>query len=118
MATDVVLESSRVIILLVIRLATGVGCFVMLSETNPMPGINDRPLFYDLWRRPGAAYYLNSRNGKNVGWDINYFTFDFTSLTSDNLIQQVNQSTDVTVPGVAAPYNANTSAAFVRLVED
>ncbi len=34
MATDVVLESSRVIILLVIRLATGVGCFVMLSETS------------------------------------------------------------------------------------
>ncbi len=96
----------------------GVLRYAVRNEFYPMPGINDRPLFYDLWRRPGAAYYLNSRNGKNVGWDINYFTFDFTSLTSDNLIQQLNQTTDATVPGVAAPYNANTSAAFVRLVED
>lgn len=80
--------------------------------------VNDRPLFFDLWRRPGAIYYLDAQksadlgDGKQnyLGWDFNYFTFDFYGVTAGDLIGS-------TVSNVDAPYNVDTSAAFVRLVE-
>lgn len=64
----------------------------------------DRPLFYDLYLRPGAIYWLNQRgdlNGEEVreaesiGWDFNYFTFDFNVLSASNVFttkDQENQS--------------------------
>lgn len=72
-----------------------------------------RPLFYDLYRRPGAVYWLAENHylergpayNKNViAWDFNYFTFDFNYMTNDNPF---------------ANDNANVSdACFVRCVED
>ncbi|WP_294593566.1 hypothetical protein [uncultured Bacteroides sp.] len=47
----------------------------------PSPGVNDRPLFYDLFRRPGAAYWYKQQEGTELAWDINYFTFDFNNLS-------------------------------------
>lgn len=55
-----------------------------------------RPLFYDLYKRPGAIYWYNNQvPGANVegtdenclGWDINYFTFDFNFIGTGNLIK-------------------------------
>ena len=51
----------------------------------PSPGINVRPLFYDLFRRPGAIYWYAQRSNAPLGWDINYFTFDFNNINSVDL---------------------------------
>lgn len=71
---------------------------------------NNTPLFYDIYMRPGAVYWLNkySRNkghsmGQDfeyvIGWDFNYFTFDFFPY------------------GVSAA-NYGKDACFIRCVED
>lgn len=47
--------------------------------------ITYRPLFYDIYKSPGAVYFFNSKETaifNNVAttataWDINYYTFDF-----------------------------------------
>lgn len=52
--------------------------------------INDCPLFYDIYMRPGAIYWydktgqnkINGTTESNVGWDFNYFTFDFYPMGS------------------------------------
>ena len=55
-----------------------------LAETTA----NNSPLFYDIYMRPGAVYWLNKYSKNNnhsmgsefesvIGWDFNYFTFDF-----------------------------------------
>lgn len=70
---------------------------------------NDTPLFYDIYMRPGAVYWLNkySRNKGHsmgadfefvIGWDFNYFTFDFFPY------------------GVSAANNGK-DACFIRCVE-
>lgn len=50
---------------------------------------NNSPLFYDLYMRPGAVYWLGQFRANSklpdemvdhklvIGWDFNYFTFDF-----------------------------------------
>lgn len=74
-------------------------------------GVKDAPLFYDVYMRPGAIYWLNenvtnnyldSTNPKSaIGWDFNYFTFDFFPISKTNV------------------FNGNYSdACFVRCVED
>lgn len=50
-------------------------------------GLIDAPLFYDIYMRPGAVYWLDqyadardidkTENANALGWDFNYFTFDF-----------------------------------------
>ena len=52
-------------------------------------------LFFDVFRRPGAIYWLKSNHPTNdigaggdpdnVGWDFNYFTFDFFPISQSNL---------------------------------
>lgn len=65
-----------------------------------------RPLFYDLYRRPGAIYwwnqsaFVNKERGNCLGWDINYFTFDFNFIGAGNLI-----------------HNDKSDACFIRCVE-
>lgn len=70
---------------------------------------NNTPLFYDIYMRPGAVYWLNkySRNKGHsmgldfeyvIGWDFNYFTFDFFPY------------------GVSAA-NTGKDACFIRCVE-
>ncbi len=54
-------------------------------------GVNDVPLFYDVYKRPGAIYWAREwykDTGSNsispdpvVGWDFNYYTFDFFPIT-------------------------------------
>lgn len=59
-------------------------------EQYPEPGLKLRPLFYDLYMRPGAIYWAKQLVSKNfysrydedvIGWDFNYFTFDFNFIS-------------------------------------
>ncbi|MCM1332385.1 MAG: hypothetical protein NC248_07230 [Bacteroides sp.] len=53
-------------------------------------GVDDCPLLFDAFRRPGAVYWYERPVDKTVdevagtyaGWDINYFTLDFFQITS------------------------------------
>lgn len=81
-------------------------------DRYPDPALGDRPLFYDLYMRSGAIYWLsdysdatdaNGNTDKTIGWDINYFTFDFNFIHKANLY---NNSTD------------GSDACFIRCVED
>lgn len=85
----------------VLRYATG--------RTAPMTTadfVNDRPLFYDLYLRPGAIYWLKEekatggREPNIMGWDINYFTFDFNYVGTGNILK-----------------DTGSDACFVRCVE-
>ena len=59
-----------------------------IFPTNPNGFYTDAstaPLFYDLYMRPGAIYWTEDVTGTGiwgttVGWDINYFTFDFNRI--------------------------------------
>lgn len=68
--------------------------------------VADRPLFYDLYLRPGAIYWLKEektsggREAKIIGWDINYFTFDFNYVGTGNVLK-----------------DTGSDACFVRCVE-
>lgn len=64
----------------------------------PEPGLGDRPLFYDLFMRPGALYWLERKNNGQTNLDINYFTFDFNVM-------------DLSGSG-------DSDACFIRCVED
>ena len=51
-------------------------------------GVAGAPLFYDVYMRPGAIYWLSNYvyvtepgDGPTTGWDFNYFTFDFYPIT-------------------------------------
>lgn len=66
------------------------------GRTNYYKGATERPLFYDIFRRPGAIYWLNQQIDKNLltptdgpslGWDINYFSFDFNFISTGNMIR-------------------------------
>lgn len=57
-----------------------------------------RPLLWDLYRRPGANYWANemktgyaiptnSQSKNSVAWDFNYITFDFFPISSDNVMK-------------------------------
>lgn len=77
-------------------------------------GILHRPLFYDKWRRPGALYWLaepvskqlkeDAKANKYLGWDINYFTFDYYGISHGDMVSDDGTTVD-------------SGAAFVRLVE-
>lgn len=80
------------------------------GRTKLYPSPTERPLFYDLYKRPGAIYWLNAEipkdqltptDGASLGWDINYFSFDFNFISSDNLIR-----------------SGGSDACFVRCVVD
>lgn len=83
-------------------------------KEDPYPeGTLGAPLFYDLYMRPGAIYWLkqnvpvndiavnkSDRDAGVIGWDFNYFTFDFFTISQNNV------------------FNGNKSdACFVRCVE-
>lgn len=54
-------------------------------------GIDACPLFFDIFRRPGAIYWFERPTtddleaGFLVGWDFNYFSFDFFPLSEGNV---------------------------------
>lgn len=81
-------------------------------------GVEDAPLFYDVYMRPGAIYwlkedcndnYLDSTNPKSaIGWDFNYFTFDFFPISKTNVFYLDKNQT---------PNKYCSDACFVRCVE-
>lgn len=73
------------------------------------------PLFYDLYKRPGAIYWLNkaatgvaiggqTTDANCAGIDVNYFTFDFNYISRGSLYGWKSQSAD------------NSDACFIRCV--
>ena len=69
--------------------------------------VKDRPLFYDLFRRPGAIYWIDKETtatdgNKKLGWDINYFTFDFNFINVSDVYSN----------------GGDSDACFVRCVVD
>lgn len=86
----------------------------MAEDAGNMPW--NRPLLWDLYRRPGGCYWAYQDNGNEViiagdngsknaiGWDFNYITFDFYPLSAGNVVQNTTEYT-------------NTDAMFVRCVE-
>lgn len=86
-------------------------------ESNPL----QRPLFFDLYKRPGALYWARANDTSiqidgdiqkdSGGLDINYFTFDFNYIEASNTFGR----------GVGTSYQdkrAGTSdALFVRCVD-
>ena len=66
------------------------------GRTKLYPDPKERPLFYDIYKRPGAIYWLNAEipqnqltptDGPSLGWDINYFSFDFNFISTSNMIR-------------------------------
>lgn len=66
------------------------------GRTQLYPSPVERPLFYDIYKRPGGIYWLNAEipqnyftptDGVSLGWDINYFSFDFNFISKGNLIR-------------------------------
>lgn len=80
---------------------------------------NARPLFYDLYKRPGAIYWAKKReavtggldNALKMGLDINYFTFDFTPIDHTSCFGGGGKDS-----GNYTPYNGS-DACFIRCVD-
>ncbi len=72
------------------------------GQTNYHASPTKAPLFYDLFRRPGAVYWSENK-GENdqIGWDINYFTLDFNPIFTNNVFD-----------------GTSSDACFVRCVKD
>lgn len=78
-----------------------------------------RPLFFDVYRRPGGIYWCNSitRNNNNITstknyLDVNYFTFEFTLSGTEPFAGYPSGTNTSTLD------QGDSSAAFIRLVED
>lgn len=78
------------------------GYFPSTTLGAYIDGVNACPLFYDIFMRPGALYYLQNPVTDNfhlkyevfkndptvsqvVAWDFNYFTFDFYPISPGNV---------------------------------
>lgn len=77
------------------------GYFNLAWDSDNYPqAVNDAPLFYDIFKSPGAVYWMRScRIDDNptggpyedgdmdsvCAWDFNYYTLDFFPLTAGNL---------------------------------
>ncbi|MCI9606630.1 MAG: hypothetical protein HFJ94_00475 [Muribaculaceae bacterium] len=66
------------------------GYFSSVNSGSYKDGVSSGPLFFDLFRRPGACYWLDypqthSDTYNYPSWDINYFSFDFGSIPADNV---------------------------------
>lgn len=91
----------------ILRYAAGRTDYYPENEYHPWGNsrVQDRPLFFDLFRRPGAIYWFEREakaqtdNKSKFGWDINYFTFDFNYIDTSNI------------------YGDGSDACFVRCVK-
>lgn len=65
----------------------------------------DKPLLWDLYRRPGGCYWTYKENSgllingaedtkNSMGWDFNYITFDFYPISRDNISNADHTNTD------------------------
>ncbi len=87
---------------------------VAVGHSKYTEGYLGVPLFYDVFMRPGAIYWLKNQALNDIsvdedektkyaiGWDFNYFTFDFFSIMCGNVFSDDYYS----------------DACFVRCVED
>lgn len=101
----------------VLRYSTG--------RTEPMPPneAKDKPLLYDLYRRPGAIYWLESNKAKGdregaedvIAWDFNYFTLDFNHMSANNVFKK--EQGEPNEPG-AKNLKDHSDACFIRCVEE
>lgn len=60
------------------------GYFNAVSESYKL-GVFGAPLFFDIFRSPGAVYWFQTNHADEVAWDINYATFDFKSISTVNV---------------------------------
>ncbi len=74
------------------------------SVSNNIYGVTYKPLFWDLYRRPGALYWLNNGNALDINYDT--FAFDLTTQANVGLIWSKNSDP------------SGSDAVFLRLVED
>lgn len=100
----------------------------------PEDRVAARPLFYDIFRRPGAVYWLDAAYdfhnapetqllegeprddnfvykgtpNKAMGWDFNYFSFDYYPIASG----------DVYGPNAGTTGTNYSDACFIRLVDN
>lgn len=87
------------------------GCLrYSCGQTGYFNDVATAPLFYDLYMRPGAVYWASDYEGSGgyqtiVGWDINYFTFDFNRIYKANVFNSANSYKE-------------SDACFIRCVED
>lgn len=71
------------------------------------------PLFYDLYRRTGAVYWVEGFDKKDTAFDMNYHTMSFKSFTSDATIWKEQ----IDIPGSNPAKKMNDSdAIFIRTV--
>lgn len=84
------------------------------TDTDGAAGypVRYKPLFWDLWERPGALYWLAPDESEKYGLDINYYTYDFNVGTHDNL--GIGKWEGWT----GGPDPSGTDAILLRLVED
>lgn len=87
------------------------------NSNNYPDGKLSAPLFYDLFMRPGAIYWVNKKtdafetifgsDGKDIfAWDFNYFTFDFYPIVYSNIFD-----------GTGRTGKFGSDACFIRLVD-
>ncbi len=81
------------------------GRYTWYTETE-WPGVERKPLFYDLFSANGSLYWLAGHDGL----DINYSTLDFAINTQEDL--------RVVVPVGKDPDRTGTDAIHIRLVHD
>lgn len=99
------------------------GSSVYNKDKNIYRGVNYKPLFWDLYRRPGALYWMawgpaggnyitgNGANGNVSGGsclDINYFNFNFAWASP----------IDLGIVWNSKPDPSGSDAILIRLVED
>lgn len=56
----------------------------------PGENLSHRPIFYDIYIRPGAIYWLDRRKDDGrveecIAWDFNYFSFDYNGISANNV---------------------------------
>ena len=72
--------------------ANGGKTAVLKYSNTPIKIEDNRPLFYDLYMRPGAIYWLKEKGGPKadiIGWDFNYFTLDFNGIQASNILHDI-----------------------------
>ena len=90
----------------VVRYSTArVTYMAPLSKTNPNSHPEYQPLLWDIFRSDGANYWANdagtdSKGDNRTSLDLNYKTFDFSSLGTEPLV------------------GTGSDALFIRLVDN
>lgn len=87
----------------------------VLNPTSTSTDNNLRPIPYNLPASPGAIYWLSSRSGSSMGWDMNYFDLNFNQYDGTTGFYY-----EYTIPGTkpAEVIVAGGDALPIKLVRD